>query len=148
MPKAGLALTSDLDSILDLFEQSQVSAVVKPIENARKIWVSTLAQKALSLFVSSENSKVVATCVLITAPNLLREGRKHGFIENVVTHGNCQCRGHGSAVLQAALQKAWTDGCFHFWTQSGRQNPNVHRFYEGNGFKGGLRMGYVARCPA
>jgi len=125
-----------------------VSAVVKPIENARRIWVSTLAQEGLSLFVSSENSKVVATCMLITAPNLLREGRKHGFIENVVTHGNYKCRGHGSAVLQAALQKAWTDGCFHVLIQSGGQDPDVHRFYEGNGFEGGLRIGYVARSPA
>jgi hypothetical protein len=32
--------------------------------------------------------------------------------------------------------------------QSGREDSLVHRFYEGCGFKPGLRVGYVVRRPA
>lgn len=96
---------------------------------------------------SDEDCRIVATCMLITAPNLLREGRKHGFIENVVTHNRYLRRGHGSAVIQAALEAAWAQGCFHVMLRSGRKDPHVHRFYERQGFEGGLRVGYVARCP-
>ena len=147
MPRARLAVSTDLDSLLELFEHAPVSRHVTPIEAARAIWACTLAQDGVDVFVSDEESRIVATCMLITTPNLLREGRKHGFIENVVTHNSYLRRGHGSAVIQAALEAAWTQGCFHVMLQSGRKDPHVHRFYERQGFESGLRIGYVARCP-
>ena len=65
-----------------------------------------------------------------------------------MTHDTYQRRGHRSAVVQAALETAWAQDCFHVMLQSGREDPEVHRFYERNGFEGGLRIGYVAQCPA
>jgi GNAT superfamily N-acetyltransferase len=82
--------------------------------------------------------------MLITAPNLLRSGRQHGFLENVVTHPAFRGQGHGRAVVRAALEEAWSRNCHHVLMQSGRADPRVHRFYEGCGFKGGLRTAYVA----
>jgi GNAT superfamily N-acetyltransferase len=49
----------------------------------------------------------------------LRTGRRHGFLENVVTHPDYR----------------------------GRADPRVHRFYENCGFEPGVRMGYVAKRP-
>ncbi len=147
MPRARSAVLSDLDSLLDLFEHAPVSRRATPIEAARETWKQTLDQDGVYVFVSEEDSRIVATCMLITAPNLLREGRKHGFLENVVTHRDYVRRGHGSAVVQAALDKAWAQGCFHVLLQSGRKEAHVHRFYERQGFEGGVRVGYVARCP-
>jgi len=145
MPRARPAVSTDLDSLLELFEHALVSRHVTPFEAAREIWASTLAQEGVDVYVSDEDSRIVSTCMLMTAPNLLREGRKHGFIENVVTHNSYLRRGHGSAVIQAALKAAWAQGCFHVMLQSGRKDPQVHRFYERQGFEGGLRVGYVAR---
>jgi GNAT superfamily N-acetyltransferase len=85
--------------------------------------------------------------MLITAPNLLRGGRRHGFLDNVVTHPKFQGRGHGRAVVAAALEAAWTRNCHHVLMQSGRKDARVHRFYERCGFVPGLRVGYVARRP-
>jgi hypothetical protein len=45
-----------------------------------------LAHEGVAVFVSAESDRIAATCMLITAPNLLRGGRGHGFLENVVTH--------------------------------------------------------------
>jgi GNAT superfamily N-acetyltransferase len=85
--------------------------------------------------------------MLITAPNLLRAGRGHAFLENVVTHQDFRGQGYGRAVVQAALAKAWAEDCYHVLLQSGRADPRVHRFYESCGFEPGVRVGYVARRP-
>jgi GNAT superfamily N-acetyltransferase len=86
MPTARLARARDLPPLLALFEVSEVSAAAQPRERAESIWRDT--------------------CMLITAPNLLREGRRHSFLENVVSHPELRGRGHGQAVVQAALLAA------------------------------------------
>lgn len=147
MSNTRLATAGDLDPLLELFEQSEVSDHASPTERAREIWAITLRQIGVFVFVSDEASRVVATCMLITAPNLLRKGCKPGFLENVVTHPNYQRRGQGSSVVQVALERACVEDCFHIMLQSGRKDAGAHLFYEGCGFKVGQRTAYVARRP-
>jgi GNAT superfamily N-acetyltransferase len=147
MPNARLAQTSDLTSLLELYQFSEVSPSVEPKDRAEQIWAEMLSHEGVAVFVSSVDAKIVATCMLITAPNLLRAGRRHGFLENVVTHPEFRSQGHGRAVVRAALAAAWTKNCYHVLLQSGRADPRVHRFYESCGFEPGLRIGYVARRP-
>ncbi|MDR3535559.1 MAG: GNAT family N-acetyltransferase [Acetobacteraceae bacterium] len=139
---------SDLALLLALFRQSQVSAAAEPIERAERIWAETCACESVAVFVSDADARIVATCMLITAPNLLRGGRGHAFIENVVTHPAYRGQGHGRAVIQAALAEAWARDCHHVLLQSGRKDPAVHRFYETCGFEPGVRTGYVAHRSA
>src|SRR5215468_5652065 len=94
-----------------------------------------LSHQGVAVFVSAADAKIVATCMLVTAPNLLRAGRQHGFLENVVTHPEFRRQGHGRAVVHAALATAWTKNCYHVLLQSGRKDPGVHRFYERCGFE-------------
>ena len=144
---ARLAQPSDLLSLIALFAVSEVSAAAQPPERAEAIWQEMLAQPGLSVFVAEEESRIAATCMLITSPNLLRGGRRHAFLENVVTHPELRGRGHGKAVVQAALRHAWATNCFHVLLQSGRADPRVHAFYEGLGFIPGRRVAYVAMRP-
>lgn len=148
MPAPRRAEESDLPALLKLFRASEVSAAPESYERAAEIWQQTLSREDIAVFVSEEDGQIVATCMLITAPNLLRGGRRHGFLENVVTHPEYQGRGHGRAVVTAALEEAWRKDCHHVLMQSGRKDPRVHRFYEGCGFVPGLRTGYVAHRPA
>jgi GNAT superfamily N-acetyltransferase len=148
MPLARTAEAADLTSLLALFEASDVSRHVEPAARAEQIWAETLAREGLAVFVSSADCRIVSTCMLITVPNLLRGGRQHGVIENVVTHPEYQGRGHGRAVVSAALAEAWRQDCHHVLLQSGRTDPRVHRFYEKCGFKPGLRTAYAAPRPA
>lgn len=141
MPTARLAQSADLQSILSLFAASEVSRAVEPYKRAAHVWQETMAQPGAYIFVSEENERIAATCMLITAPNLLRGGRRHGFLENVVTHPELQGRGHGRAVVEAALARAWADNCHHVLMQSGRVDSRVHTFYERLGFVPGLRVG-------
>lgn len=144
MPDARHARAADLEGMLALFAVSEVSASVEPYERARKIWIETMERPGLSTFVSDEAGVIVASCMLITAPNLLRSGRQHGFLENVVTHPAWRGRGHGQAVVGAALRHAWAIDCHHVLMQSGRTDPRTHVFYEKLGFRPGLRTAYVA----
>jgi GNAT superfamily N-acetyltransferase len=144
VPPARLAQAADLPDLLALFEVSEVSAAAQPRERAETIWRETLAQPGVYVFVSDDGGRIAATCMLITAPNLLRGGRRHGFLENVVTHPELRGQGHGKAVVGAALAHAWSVDCHHVLMQSGRADPRVHEFYEGLGFRPGLRTAYVA----
>jgi ribosomal protein S18 acetylase RimI-like enzyme len=147
MPNARLAQAADLVSLLELYRVSEVSPSAEPLARAEQIWLETLSDDRIAVFVSAVDARIAASCMLITAPNLLRGGRRHGFLENVVTHPEFRGLGHGRAVVDAALAAAWTSDCHHVLMQSGREDPRVHRFYEGCGFEPGLRVGYVARRP-
>lgn len=149
MPTARPAIASDLTGLLALFEASDVSNHAEPREVAERIWEEAIGHDGLTIFVSDADPdhRIVATCMLVTIPNLLRAGRRHGFIENVVTHPLYQRRGHGRAVVAAALAEAWKQDCHHVLLQSGRADPGVHRFYESCGFVPGLRTAYAARRP-
>jgi len=147
MPVARLARASDLPSLLSLFAVSEVSVVAGPRERTERIWQEALALQGVRIFVSDDHDRIAATCMLITAPNLLREGRRHAFLENVVTHPELCRRGHGKAVIRAALAHAWATGCHHVLMQSGRADPRVHAFYEKAGFRPALRIAYVATRP-
>jgi GNAT superfamily N-acetyltransferase len=147
MSHAKLAQAADFTALLDLYRVAEVSSSAEPIERAERIWLETLSHKGIAVFVSAVDAQIVATCMLITAPNLLRAGQQHGFLENVVTHPEFRGQGHGRAVVQAALAAAWTRDCYHVLLQSGRKDPRVHRFYQRCGFKPGLRVGYVVHRP-
>src|SRR3984893_13675599 len=147
MPNAKLAQAADLASLLELYRLAEVSSSAEPIERAEQIWLEMLSHNVVEVFVSTVEAQIVATCMLITAPNLLRGGRRHGFLENVVTHPEFRGQGHGRAVVDAALAAAWTKDCYHVLLQSGRKDPRVHRFYQRCGFEPGLRVGYVVRRP-
>jgi hypothetical protein len=86
MPEARAATASDLPQLLDLFRASEVSAVATPASRAERIWRDILARDGLTGFVSEAGPRIAATCMLITAPNLLRDGRGHAYLDNVVTH--------------------------------------------------------------
>jgi GNAT superfamily N-acetyltransferase len=147
MREARLAVKDDLAALLALYQASEVSAAAAPLERAERIWSDMLAREGVSVFVSDEGGPIAASCMLVTVPNLLRAGRGHAFLENVVTHPAFRGRGHGQAVVQAALSAAWAADCHHVLLQSGRKDPRVHRFYEQCGFVPGLRVGYAARRP-
>jgi GNAT superfamily N-acetyltransferase len=148
MPTARRADLADLDALLALHAASEVSRSAEPRARAEQIWQEILARDGLVVFVSDAEARIVSTCMLITVPNLLRGGRQHRILENVVTHPDHQGRGHGRAVVGAALSEAWKRDCHHVLMQSGRADPRVHRFYQACGFVPGLRTAYAAHRPA
>jgi GNAT superfamily N-acetyltransferase len=149
MPIARLAKPDDLDELLALFRASEVSVATS---DPAPIWRAMLDQPGMCVFVSADDVSIsggviVATATLIMAPNLLRSGRSHGFLENVMTRPIHQGRGLGTAVVGAALAAAWEAGCHQVLLQSGRADLRVHQFYRALGFESGVREAYVAQRP-
>lgn len=151
MPEARLAVSSDLRSLLALYLHLNPNMPELTAEKADAIWADILSRKGTFIFVSALNeggeAKLVASSMLITAPNLMRGGCGHAVLENVVTHADHRRQGHGKAVVTAALRKAWELDCYHVLLQSGRKNPGIEAFYESCGFIPGIRIGYVAQRP-
>ncbi len=146
-PPARAAVSGDLDSLLALYAAAEVSPFAEPRERAEAIWAELMAARDVVVFVAPADGRVAASCVLVTAPNLLRRGRRLGYLDNVVTHPDHRRRGHGAAVVRTALAVAWKRDCHHVLLQSGRADPGVHRFYERCGFVPGERTAYVAPRP-
>ena len=77
-------------------------------------------------------------------PNLTRGAKPYGLIENVVTDAAYRRRGLGRQVLHAALEKAWQEHCYKVMLLTGSKQEETLRFYEGSGFKRGVKTGFVA----
>lgn len=147
MPQARLAVSADLKALIEVLRHANPDMPALPFERSREIFDDILTGGYTTIFVADRGERIVASCTLITAPNLMRGGRRHGFLENVVTHADFRRQGHGRAVVTAALAKAWADDCHHVMLQSGRPDPGVHRFYEACGFVPDLRTAYVTPRP-
>jgi GNAT superfamily N-acetyltransferase len=146
-PTARAAVAGDFDGLLALYAAAEVSPLATPRERAEAIWAELMSARDVAVFVAPVAARVAASCVLVTAPNLLRAGRRLGYLDNVVTHPDHRRRGYGAAVVRTALAVAWRRDCYHVLLQSGRADPAVHRFYARSGFVPGERTAYVARRP-
>ncbi len=87
-----------------------------------------------------------ATCTLIVTPNLTRGGRPYALMENVVTRTHLHRRGLGRAVVQAAIDSAFAQGCYKVMLLSGRPEE-VMLFYESLGFSRARKTGFEIRAP-
>ena len=143
-----IAQHSDFHGYVGLLQRCQFSPVVRPRGLAMSIWDSLISQDYVRVIVAEKDGALVSTCTLIVCPNILRNGRSHGFLENVGTDPNFQAMGYGSGVVDFALDLAWSKGCFHVLMQSGRKDPYVDGFYRDRGFVPDLRTGYAATNPA
>jgi GNAT superfamily N-acetyltransferase len=142
MPNPRIATTSDLKALLDLFQVSALAPAVGPAQ-PNLAWREMFDDASVTVFISEADSKVVATCTLITAPDLLRRGQRHGFLENIVTAPGFEGKGHSRAVVEAALSAAWQMDCYRVLLQSGR--ARTPHFYEHCGFDPEAHTAYVAR---
>jgi RimJ/RimL family protein N-acetyltransferase len=91
------------------------------------------------------DGKIVATCTLLLVPNLAGPSAAVGYIEHVITAADHRRRGFGTAVLRAAVDLAWREGCYKVMLMTDSQNPGTHAFYEGVGFTKGASTAFVAR---
>ncbi|MEG2045926.1 MAG: GNAT family N-acetyltransferase [Comamonas sp.] len=116
------------------------------------VWQELLASPRHSYwgaFVQGDGAaQLVATCTLTVVPNLTRGCKPYGLIENVVTHGAHRGAGHGKAVLDAALQHAWSQGCYKVMLMTGRKDAATLGFYASAGLDGQTKRAFIAQNPA
>lgn len=139
------AVDADLPAILALYRQLSVTDLLPDAAAAAETWRQILTSGFMTVHVAELDCRVVATCVLVIAPNLTRNMRPFGLIENVVTEEGLRGLGVGKRVVQAAIAQAWEAGCYKVMLLTGRKDPAVLGFYEACGFSRGKTAFEVRR---
>jgi GNAT superfamily N-acetyltransferase len=110
-----------------------------------RLWQKILADPQLHYLVAEAAGQLVSSCTLAIIPNLTRNARPYGLIENVVTHPDFRRRGIGTRILHAALELAWAQDCYKVMLLTGRKDEATLRFYQQAGFEAGVKTGFIAR---
>ncbi len=143
------ATIEDVDLLLELYDYLSSDSERCPPELARRN-LSRISQIEGSAVLLGEIGYAPATtCTLIVVPNLTRGGRPYAVIENVVTHVDYRGKGLGTAVLDAACDRAWQHGCYKVMLSTSSTRPSTLSFYENAGFeqsRTGFQKRRVPKC--
>lgn len=141
------ARQADLPGILALYRHLNPDDPIPEAAKAGAVWSSLLGAQLVTVLVAEIADALVASCTLVIVPNLTRNARPYGLIENVVTHQDHRRGGLGRAVLQAALDIAWAADCYKVMLATGSRREETLRFYENAGFERGGKTFFQARKP-
>ena len=134
----------ELQKLLELYKHLHTDDPELIPDNIHLLWEEICKDKNMHYIVADRDGQLVASCVLIIIPNLTRNARPYGLIENVVTHNDFRRKGYGTQVLRKALDIAWGHGCYKVMLLTGSKQEGILRFYEKAGFKMGVKTGFIA----
>lgn len=129
------ATREDLPELVQLYRHLVPDDMPVGAEQAEDIWERFSHYGASGIFLGLVDGKQVATCTLVVVPNFVRSGANYALIENVVTHADFRGRGYGKAVLLAAVDAAWSLGCYKVMLLTGSKEPATLGFYRNAGFQ-------------
>ena len=139
------AQSDDLPGILTLYAELRPHDPVLPEDIADARWKAVLGEANIRVVVADQQGRLAATCMIALVPNLASGGRPFAVIEHVVTLSAFRGRGLGKAVVQHALDFAWSRDCCKVMLLSGAQRLEAHRLYESLGFRGDVERGFVVK---
>jgi GNAT superfamily N-acetyltransferase len=113
-------------------------------DRLNSLWEQIYPNPNMHYIVADLEGQLVASCVLVIIPNLTRNARPYGLIENVVTHPHFRRKGYGTKVLRKALQLAWERNCYKVMLLTSSKEERTLTFYEKAGFKRGVKTGFIA----
>lgn len=139
------ATPDDAESIQELYGHLIPEDPVVPADQFAKVFAKITQGEGNVILVGEDQGQIVSTCYLNLIPNLTRSMRPYALIENVVTHPDHREKGHGTAVIQAAMQVARDHGCYKVMLLTGSKRPSTLRFYEGAGLKAKEKTAFHTR---
>ena len=129
------ATADDIPPLLELYEHLSSDNVPCPPDIARDNLERLTRISGSAVLIGLRGGQIVTSCTLIVIPNLTRGGLPFAVIENVVTHPDHRRQGYGKAILDAASDRAWAEGCYKVMLSTGSKRPATLQFYEGAGFE-------------
>jgi ribosomal protein S18 acetylase RimI-like enzyme len=139
----------DLPGLLELYRH--LHAVDDPLpawNEIESVWAEIVAGERFIYLGGFMDGQLISSCTLAIIPNLTRACRSYGVIENVATHADHRRRGHGTALLHAALHRAWVQRCYKVMLLTGRKDEATLRFYRSAGFDSEGKQAFIAKPPA
>lgn len=140
-----VATTEDLQSIMALY--GQLNPGDAPVSERRlaSVLKEIVTSPGFELVVAALGERVVGTCYLNIIPNLSRGASPYAVVENVIVDRDVRRQGVGKAVLDFALGRAWSRGCYKAMLQTGSRSEGTRQFYRSCGFSDAEKMAFVAR---
>lgn len=86
------------------------------------------------ILVAESDGTVVGTLQLTFTPSLAYRGGRRATVESVRTDASVRSRGIGTALMQAAVERARARGCVLIQLSSHASRTDAQRFYERLGF--------------
>jgi GNAT superfamily N-acetyltransferase len=140
------ACKSDLAGLLELYAILHDEEMTEASDSLSVTYEQMLSHPGLNIFIALNGSRPVSTATLIIIPNLTRNGKPYGLIENVVTHADWRGRSYGTNIINHSVERAWQAGCYKVMLLTGRQDPATLRFYQGCGLVQN-KTGFQIRNP-
>jgi GNAT superfamily N-acetyltransferase len=134
----------EVHQLLELYKYLHKEDPELNLLEINSLWEQIYNDKNMHYLVVDVGGRLVATCVLILIPNLTRNARPFGIIENVVTHRDFQRKGYGTKLLRKALDIAREHNCYKVMLLTGSKEAETLRFYENAGFTMGVKTGLIA----
>jgi GNAT superfamily N-acetyltransferase len=139
-----IARKEHLPKILELYKQLLPEEDPININYANKIW-EEIEQNNIKYFIAIENNKIISSCYLSIIPNLTRNGKSNGFIENVITDEKYRKKGIGKRIIKMAIEYGKQNNCYKIILQSSFKRKKNHIFYEKCGFDGDSKRVFEIR---
>lgn len=134
----------ELDEVLELYQMlNPGDPELERTEDLRVQWQKMVHDENLEIIVVEHDDKLVASCLLSITPNLSRNARPFGVIENVVTHEECRRNGFARRCLQTATEIAEEHDCYKIMLLTGSNSEWKHEFYESCGFDKDAKTSFV-----
>lgn len=92
------------------------------------------ATPGCAVLVAEVAGAVVGVCQLIVFRHLQSAGGRCAEIESVHVHPDWRSRGIGGVLVEAAVERARSAGCYRVQLTSNVARADAHRFYERHGF--------------
>lgn len=146
MATARLIHEHELDELLTLYQM--LNPDDPDLHGDRAVqdqWQAMLRDEYLKIVVVEHDGRLVSSCLLSITPNLTRNARPFGVIENVVTHEAYRQRGFGKRCLDSAIEIAEEYDCYKIMLLTGSDKQWKHDFYERCGFSPEEKTGFELR---
>lgn len=134
----------ELSSLLDLYKHLNPTDPLPEEEQLQQVWNQLLSDPKIICWVVDLEGKLIASCILVIVPNLTRNARPYGLVENVVTHTDYRRQGIGKRLLRHVLLFAWSQNCYKVMLLSGANREEAHQFYQQVGFRRDRKVGFLA----
>jgi GNAT superfamily N-acetyltransferase len=139
-----IAQKEHLPKILELYKQLLPDENIIDTKKANEIWLK-IEDNNIKYFIAIEDDKIISSCYLAIIPNLTRNGKSNGFIENVITDENYRKKGIGKKVIEMAIEYGKQNNCYKIVLQSSFSRKENHIFYEKCGFDRNSKKAFEIR---
>lgn len=134
------AVKEDLVGIMGLFGCMHPEDGLVNYEKILEVFEQIELDSRRVILVAEESSKgIIGTIDFFYVPNLTREARPWGGVENLVVHPDERRQGIGGALIQTVVNLAKAVDCYKIQLVSHNSRVEAHRLYDEMGFSAPVR---------